>query len=298
MLTATQSASKLGSIRVWALRVARLVCLLVVALLALVASASAFGVLPLTGYVNDHAKLLSPPVRLRLEDRLARFQATHGPQFVVLTIESLGGTSIEEYAVKTAHSWQLGDAKRDDGLLLLVAKNDHKLRIEVGYGLEGSIPDVVAARIIREIITPAFKRDAFEYGIEAGLSELMRSAGGAWEQPLAAAGVEQPSTRASWAPAWARRMPTEAWVVIGIVLGIPALLLIGLFTMFAFGWRPPKPDTSFKNYVAEPGSSRRRSVFGSSRSSSSGGSSSSSSSSSFSGGGGGGFGGGGASGSW
>ena len=149
------------------------------ALVASTASAdSSFEPPELRGHVNDYAQLLSSAQAQQLEARLAAFEAKTGHQFALLTIRSLNGLPIEQYSIKVAEAWKLGSAKLDDGLILVIATSDRRMRIEVGYGLEGTIPDAIAARAIREQLQPAFRQGDFVYGIEAAFDVLIRAAGG------------------------------------------------------------------------------------------------------------------------
>ncbi|MBU7580768.1 MAG: TPM domain-containing protein [Porphyrobacter sp.] len=131
-------------------------------------------VLALTGRVVDAAGVLSPDTETRLTGRLAALEKETGLQLVVATTPDLGGQTIEAYALALANGWGLGDAQRNDGLLLLVALNQRKVRIEVGYGLEASVRDEDAAVIIQDIILPQFRQQAFDAGVEAGVAELVR----------------------------------------------------------------------------------------------------------------------------
>ncbi|MET0391025.1 MAG: TPM domain-containing protein [Polyangiales bacterium] len=144
----------------------------------------------LRGRVNDHVGLLPAEAAQQLETRLSNFEASTKHQFALLVVPSIGDTPIEEYALKVAEAWRLGDQKRDDGLLLIIAQRERKMRIEVGYGLEGEIPDAVASRVIRDVLRPAFKRGDYTYGIAAAFDVLIRSAGGDGEAP------PQPTQRA------------------------------------------------------------------------------------------------------
>jgi uncharacterized protein len=132
----------------------------------------------LTALVNDYARVLSPERAAALEAKLADHQRKTGQQFALLTVASLDGASIEQFAIDVAEQWKLGDKKRDDGLLLVLAPNERKVRIEVGYGLEGVIPDAIAARVIRDVLTPAFKQNDYAGGLEAAFSVLINHAGG------------------------------------------------------------------------------------------------------------------------
>ena len=102
---------------------------------------------PLSARVHDDAGLLSPDEASRLEASLAAFERETGHQVVVLTVKTLEGEAIESFSMRVADAWQVGDAKRDDGAIVVVAAEDRKARIEVGYGLEGALPDARAARM-------------------------------------------------------------------------------------------------------------------------------------------------------
>ncbi len=125
-----------------------------------------------TGYVNDFANVLSKDVVLDLENDLSSFEQETGHEIAMVTVESLQDTTIEEFAVELFEKWGIGKKNHDNGLLLLVAPNERKLRIEVGYGLEGVMPDITASYIIDEIIVPEFKIDNYEQGIINGLGEI------------------------------------------------------------------------------------------------------------------------------
>lgn len=140
--------------------------------------AAALAVPALQARVNDHAALLSAAEVTRLESLLARYEQRSKHQFAVLTLPSLGGEAIEPFAIRVVEAWKLGGKQRDDGLILLVAKAERQMRIEVGYGLEGDIPDAVASRVVREVLTPAFAAGDFAGGIERALRTLMHAAGG------------------------------------------------------------------------------------------------------------------------
>jgi uncharacterized protein len=124
--------------------------------------------------VTDLTGTLSPAQQSKLEQALTAFEARKGSQIAVLIVPTTQPETIEQYAMRVAEAWQLGRKGIDDGVLLLVAKEDRALRIEVGYGLEGVIPDAVAKRVISEIIIPYFKRNDYFGGIEAGVNRLIR----------------------------------------------------------------------------------------------------------------------------
>ncbi|MFI5314828.1 MAG: TPM domain-containing protein [Myxococcota bacterium] len=120
----------------------------------------------------DRAGVLSPGTRQSLEQSLAAFEKKTGHQIVVHTTPSLEGLPIEDYSMQVAQAWKIGQKGLDNGVILTVAPNERKLRIEVGYGLEGVLPDAVAARIIREQITPEFRAGHMEAGVVAGVRAI------------------------------------------------------------------------------------------------------------------------------
>lgn len=128
--------------------------------------------------VTDQAQVLSEAGRVKLEQQLTQYEQATGHQFAFVSIPSLEGDVLEGFSLRLAEQWRLGDQKRDDGLILLVVKNERKVRIEVGYGLEGVIPDALAARIIRHQIAPAFRRGQYDEGIVAAFATLMKAAEG------------------------------------------------------------------------------------------------------------------------
>lgn len=151
--------------------------------LALAAPASALEVPYLGGRVNDQAGLLTPDSAAALEGKLKAYEAKTGHQVVLLTIPSLEGEVLEEFSLKVARTWALGRKGANDGILFLVAKNDRKLRIEVGHGLEASLPDALAGRIIQNEVVPRFRSSDFEGGISAGLDAIMAASQGSYSPP-------------------------------------------------------------------------------------------------------------------
>jgi uncharacterized protein len=127
---------------------------------------------PLTGRVVDNAGLLSPEERASLTSRLEAIENETSVQIVVATIPSLGGDPIEDYSLRLAEAWKAGQKGLDNGVILLVARDDRKVRIEVGYGLEAVIPDGLAGRIIRERIAPSFQQGKYYDGILAAVEGL------------------------------------------------------------------------------------------------------------------------------
>lgn len=129
---------------------------------------------PLTGRVTDQTATLTTEQKAALEQALQTFEARKGSQIAVLIVPSSEPETIEQYALRVAEQWKLGRKKVDDGAILVIAKNDRALRIEVGYGLEGALNDATSKRIISEIITPRFQRGDFYGGIAAGVDQIIR----------------------------------------------------------------------------------------------------------------------------
>lgn len=128
---------------------------------------------PLRGRVTDLTGTLTEDERRELDAVLGRLEIDKGAQVVVLIVATTGPEAIEQYSIRVAEAWQIGRGEVDDGVILLVAKDDRRLRIEVGYGLEGAIPDALASRIIREHIVPHFREDAFYTGIRSGVDVIV-----------------------------------------------------------------------------------------------------------------------------
>lgn len=147
------------------------ICFLVISFAA--SGAYSLDVPPLTGRVNDYAKMISPPVKAELEKELRNFEQTDSTQIVILTIESLEGDSLEDFSIRVAEAWKIGQKGKDNGVILLVSKKDRKTRIEVGRGLEGKLTDLTAGRIVQLVINPQFKRGDFDAGFSTGIRAIM-----------------------------------------------------------------------------------------------------------------------------
>lgn len=127
-----------------------------------------------TGYVNDFAGVLSVEQKNSLEQKLSLFNASTTNEIAVVTVKSLEGDYIEHYAVELFKAWGIGTKKNNNGVLLLIAVDDHKMRIEVGYGLEGALTDTLASQIIRNDLTPAFKQNDFYGGINLAVDDIIK----------------------------------------------------------------------------------------------------------------------------
>ena len=155
----------------------RVWCALIVAMLLLALASPAFAdvaVPQLTGRVVDQTGTLSSSDIAALSQKLRDFETRKGSQVAVLIVPTTQPETIEQYSIRVAEAWKIGRKKIDDGAILVVAKNDRHLRIEVGYGLEGALTDVTSRRIIDEIITPKFRTGDFSGGISDGVDRMIR----------------------------------------------------------------------------------------------------------------------------
>jgi uncharacterized protein len=146
-------------------------------------AAAQVSVPPLTGHVTDLTGTLNEEQKATLEQTLTAFEARKGSQLAVLMVASTAPEEVEQFALRVAEQWKLGRKKIDDGAILVVAKNDRAMRIEVGYGLEGALNDLTSKRIISETILPRFKAQDFYGGITAGIAQVIRVVDG---EPLPA----------------------------------------------------------------------------------------------------------------
>jgi uncharacterized protein len=173
----------------------------------------------LTGRVVDDAGILDAGTRAALTQKLAEFEAKTSDQLVVVTLKSLQGTSVEDFGVELGRHWQIGQKGKNNGVLLIVAPNERKVRIEVGYGLEGALTDAVSRLIIENAITPRFRAGDFPGGITRGVDDIISVlTGDAAEWQQRAAKRPEPTTR------WdSILIPLLVFVVFGFVF----LTLIG-----------------------------------------------------------------------
>jgi uncharacterized protein len=154
----------------------RALALAIVVLLAQVAHARALPAL--TGHVNDTAAALTPSQRQSLEATLSAYEQQTGHQWALIILDTLEGEPIENFGIRLADAWKLGQKKSDNGLLLIIAINDRKMRIEVGYGLEAVITDALSSHLIRRVLAPAFRDKRYYDGIVTTFGTLIRAAGG------------------------------------------------------------------------------------------------------------------------
>lgn len=177
--------------------------------------------------VHDEAKVLSTQTIQELEYSLKVFEDSTTNQIAILIVPSLAGESVEDYALKVAEAWKLGSEKNDNGVLLLVSINDRKMRIEVGEGLEGSLPDALCSRIIRNEIAPSFRRQDYDGGITAGVNSIMQAIKGEYSTNSSDTNknsIDSMSTRDS--------------LIVGLfIFGILSVFtFVALFTPGCAGW--------------------------------------------------------------
>jgi uncharacterized protein len=136
---------------------------------------------PLSGRVVDQAQILSPQVEGKLDQLLAAHERETSNQVVVATVASLEGYDIADYAVRLGRAWKIGQKEHDNGALLLVAPNERKVRIEVGYGLEGALPDATAFSIVQNEILPRFRQNDYDGGVMAGVVAILGAIEGTYQ---------------------------------------------------------------------------------------------------------------------
>jgi len=198
---------------------------LLAALLLATAIASAAEVPFLTGRVTDNADVLSEDTRGSLTALLKAHEDSTGNQIAVLTIPTLDGEGIEEYALRVFEAWKLGQKGKDNGILVVVVPNDRRMRIEVGYGLEGTLTDSLAGSIIRNVMTPRFKEGDYNSGVEAGVKAILDLLEKG-EKPADESGAGQASQTSSGFHIDAPDMP----IIERILFGAFIFGIIGLFT--------------------------------------------------------------------
>ena len=191
---------------------------------------------PLTGRVNDTANLIPLDQRQRIEAQLAQFEQQTSNQVSVLTVDSLDGEEIADYANKVGRAWGLGQKGKDNGALLLVSKSDRKMRIEVGSGLEPVLTDLQTSIIQNQVIIPYFKKGDFGGGIEAGVSAILSTIQGKDVQPAPEAQPSGGGGESSWlgmlvfglfalGPFILNAIRSGSWIVYIVML--PILFLLG-----------------------------------------------------------------------
>jgi uncharacterized protein len=257
--------------------------------------------------VTDLTGTLNAQQKSELEGRIAAYETRRGSQIAVLLLPTTKPEEIEQYSIRVAEAWKIGRKGVDDGLILIVAKDDRRLRIEVGYGLEGAIPDAIAKRVIEERITPRFRDGDFYGGVRDGVDQLIKLAEG---EKLPPPQASAPGGRLEGGDPFSYIVPAFMFVVIAgaifkAMLGrVPGALATGAglgaiaWLLYGLGVAALAALVGFVLAFINTGTGRGGGWSSGRGGSWGGGSSGGSSGGSWGGGGGGGFGGGGASGRW
>ncbi|MBS9721557.1 YgcG family protein [Tianweitania sp. BSSL-BM11] len=162
-----------AALRILLTRLFATLCFVAITGLGVAGAAQAAELPALSGRVVDQAGIIDPAIRTQITEALAAFEARSSDQIVVATIASLDGEAIEPYANRLFRAWNLGQAGENNGVLLLVAPNDRKMRIEVGYGLEGTLTDLHSKLIIENVLVPAFRAGDYGQGIQAATNDII-----------------------------------------------------------------------------------------------------------------------------
>ncbi|MEQ1722464.1 MAG: TPM domain-containing protein [Pseudobdellovibrio sp.] len=200
-------------------------------------NAYSFDIPTLTGPVMDEVGAIGPSTKRQLEDSLYNLRKQQNVQLQVYVVKSLQGEVIESAAIKIFDKWKLGDEKTDKGLLFLIAPNEKRMRIEVGQGLEGDIPDVIAKRIISDVVKPYFQRGQYSLGIVQGVSALENYIGN--DDPNLKKQIQEEQqaqeTPGKKSGAWLIFIIIGIWIILFIFN--PSLALYLLFSMMNGGGR-------------------------------------------------------------
>jgi len=191
---------------------------LLLVLLPLLAGAAE--VPPLKGRINDYAGLLTPAAASRLEQKLASFERETSNQVAVLTVRSLDGDNIDQFAIRVAEAWKLGQKGKDNGVLLVIAQAERKVRIEVGMGLQGVLPDITASKIIRETMRPYLKDANFDQGVGVGVDAIIAATKGEFKASPQDA---------------ARRKHKKSSYPVGIIVALVAVVVCGMISRYLGG---------------------------------------------------------------
>jgi uncharacterized protein len=192
----------------------------------------------LTGRVNDNAQILSDSTRKSLTEILKEHEFRTTNQIVILTVHSLEGESIEDYANKVFNEWKIGQKDKNNGILIVVVPDERRMRIEVGYGLEGSMPDLMAGRIIQNVMAPRFREENFDGGITDGTLAVISILDG---KELPETEVTDETVNSSGQSGLSELESPDMPIVTRILIGAFIFGIIGLFTIIGIftpgvGW--------------------------------------------------------------
>jgi uncharacterized protein len=183
---------------------------------------SALDVPQLSGRINDHAHMLSPETAQQLEQKLAAFEHDQSTQIAVLTVPSLQGDDIDQFSIHVAEQWKLGQKGKDNGVLLVLAQAEHKVRIEVGMGLQGVLPDITTSHIIRDVMLPYLKIGNFDQGVTAGIDAVISATKGEFKALPQGAGKT------------AHKRTSSSFPVLLLLIAV-VVVLLGAFSRYLSG---------------------------------------------------------------
>ncbi len=175
-------------------------------------------------HVHDEAHILTQQTVDKLENQLVAYEDSTTNQIAILIIPSLEGEAIEEYSIRVVEKWKLGDEKKDNGVLLLIAIDDHKMRIEVGEGLEGVLTDALSSRIIRNEMAPRFRQNQYDEGVLAAIAGITRAIGGEYQ----AGDEDSDSVDLGW--------PARILISVFVFGILGVFTFLGLFIPGCGGW--------------------------------------------------------------
>ncbi|MGL4370151.1 MAG: TPM domain-containing protein [Spirochaetota bacterium] len=199
----------------------QLVSAFILALLLAAVPAYALDVPALKGHVNDYAGMISPENAAFLESALKSFEETDSTQVVILTVPSLEGEALEDYCIKVADAWKIGESKKDNGVIFFAAKNDRRMRIEVGRGLEGVLTDLISGRIVDMVVSPRFKNGDFDGGFAEGTKAIIAVCRGEFKNDGTDAKKDG--------------RPLQTYIIILFIVLYFAVLIISRFSKIAGG---------------------------------------------------------------
>jgi len=220
---------------------------------------------PFNALVTDVPGILSPDKKSELEQKLRSVKLSTGTEIAVLIVNTLSGNSVEGYAQEVVRKWKIGEQNKDNGILLLISTQEHAIRIEVGRGLEGSVPDIIAGRIIRDQMVPLFKSGDFAGGISLGVQRLIELNSGEYKQQERPSPSEQmPAINVFWVLVvigviFAQVLKTSLGSTLGPLSAGIAMGIIGAFSIgFLWGivilFLVPLFSSGNGRYISGPGS--------------------------------------------
>ena len=227
---------------------------------------------PLSSRVTDAAGILGASARQELEGKLAAFEQATGGQLAVLIVKTAEPETIDQYGIRVGDAWKIGKKGKDNGAILIIAMKEKKLRIEVGYGWEGALPDVEAKRIIREVITPYFKQAQFAQGIDAGIDKIQLAVAKenkAESNTVNDKGQWTQSHNATRTDATVESLMGMAPVLLGVLAVLsfllPSLLVGGIAAVGTFFFTNSAPAAGVAGFIGFVVANILRGIFGSIR---------------------------------